>query len=213
MRGSTVRRMDALYRVCVVVAGGALVLISAVIPWGVFTRYVLNSAASWPEPMAILLTIVLTFFGAAACYRAGTHMSVSVAVAGAVAAIAAGHRAVRRGVGRAGQPFHGHLGRAAGRRDLAPVDRRVSGVVCRSDLSADPGWRRHYFAVRRRAPADRSPAAGRRTGAALTRSAAMEILIVVGTLLVCFALGVPIAYALGSGLSPAPTGSASRSRR
>ena len=72
--------MDALYRFCVIVAGGALVLISAVIPWGVFTRYVLNSAASWPEPLAILLTIVLTFFGAAACYRAGTHMSVSVLV-------------------------------------------------------------------------------------------------------------------------------------
>jgi TRAP-type C4-dicarboxylate transport system permease small subunit len=72
--------MDALYRFCAIVAGGALVLISAVIPWGVFTRYVLNSAASWPEPMAILLTIVLTFFGAAACYRAGAHMSVSVLV-------------------------------------------------------------------------------------------------------------------------------------
>src|SRR6266853_1479165 len=72
--------MDALYRVCVEVSGAALVLISAVIPWGVFTRYVLNSAASWPEPMAILLTIVLTFFGAAACYRVGTHMSVSVLV-------------------------------------------------------------------------------------------------------------------------------------
>jgi TRAP-type C4-dicarboxylate transport system permease small subunit len=72
--------MDTLYRFCVIVAGGALVLISAVIPWGVFTRYVLNSAASWPEPLAILLTIVLTFFGATACYRAGTHMSVSVAV-------------------------------------------------------------------------------------------------------------------------------------
>ena len=72
--------MEALYRLCVAVSGAALVLISAVIPWGVFTRYVLNSAASWPEPMAILLTIVLTFFGAAACYRAGTHMSVSVMV-------------------------------------------------------------------------------------------------------------------------------------
>ena len=72
--------MDALYRLCVVIAGASLVLISAVIPWGVFTRYVLNSAASWPEPMAILLTIVLTFFGAAACYRAGTHMRVSVLV-------------------------------------------------------------------------------------------------------------------------------------
>src|SRR5712664_3959850 len=78
---STFRRaMDALYLACAIVAGSALVLISAVIPWGVFTRYVLNSAASWPEPMAILLTIVLTFFGAAACYRAGTHMSVSVVV-------------------------------------------------------------------------------------------------------------------------------------
>ena len=69
--------MDALYRFCIIVAGGALVLISAVIPWGVFTRYVLNSAASWPEPMAILLTIVLTFFGAAVCYRAGLHMRMS----------------------------------------------------------------------------------------------------------------------------------------
>lgn len=72
--------MDALYRLCIVVSGSALVLISAVIPWGVFTRYVLNSAASWPEPMAILLTIVLTFIGAAACYRADTHMRVSILV-------------------------------------------------------------------------------------------------------------------------------------
>lgn len=72
--------MDGLYWLCVVGSGSALVLISAVIPWGVFTRYVLNSAASWPEPMAILLTIVLTFIGAAACYRADTHMRVSILV-------------------------------------------------------------------------------------------------------------------------------------
>jgi TRAP-type C4-dicarboxylate transport system permease small subunit len=70
--------MNALYFACVSVAGVALVLISAVIPWGVFTRYVLNSAASWPEPMAVLLTIVLTFFGAAACYRLGLHMNVNL---------------------------------------------------------------------------------------------------------------------------------------
>ena len=69
--------MDALYLVCVVVAGTALVLISAVIPWAVFTRYVLNSAASWPEPTAVLLTIVVTFIGAAACYRRRLHMNVS----------------------------------------------------------------------------------------------------------------------------------------
>jgi len=70
------KAMDALYFVCVMIAGTALVLISAVIPWGVYTRYVLNSAASWPEPTAVLLTIWLTFFGAAACYRVGLHMRV-----------------------------------------------------------------------------------------------------------------------------------------
>jgi TRAP-type C4-dicarboxylate transport system permease small subunit len=69
--------MDALYLVCVAIAGTALVLISAVIPWAVFTRYVLNSAASWPEPTAVLLTIVVTFIGAAACYRRRLHMNVS----------------------------------------------------------------------------------------------------------------------------------------
>ena len=71
------KAMDALYLICVVVAGTALVMISAVIPWGVYTRYVLNSAASWPEPTAVLLTIWLTFFGAAACYRLRFHMNVS----------------------------------------------------------------------------------------------------------------------------------------
>jgi TRAP-type C4-dicarboxylate transport system permease small subunit len=74
------KAMDALYLACVVIAGVALVLISAVIPWAVFTRYVLNSASSWPEPMAVLLTIVLTFFGAAACYRLRLHMNVALVV-------------------------------------------------------------------------------------------------------------------------------------
>ena len=69
--------MDGLYLGCVGLAGSALVLISVVVPSGVFTRYGLNSASSWPEAMAILLSIVLTFFGAAASYRLGLHMRVS----------------------------------------------------------------------------------------------------------------------------------------
>src|SRR4030081_3054653 len=72
------RAMDALYRLFAIIAGSALVLISLIVPWGVYTRYVLDSASSWPEPMAILLSIVLTFFVAAACYRSGTHMRVTV---------------------------------------------------------------------------------------------------------------------------------------
>jgi TRAP-type C4-dicarboxylate transport system permease small subunit len=77
MAGLFRRTMDALYLVCVIIGGTAFVLISAIIPWAVFTRYVLNSAASWPEPLAVLLTIVLTFIGAAAAYRLNLHMNIS----------------------------------------------------------------------------------------------------------------------------------------
>jgi TRAP-type C4-dicarboxylate transport system permease small subunit len=76
MAGSFRRAMDYLYLACVVIGCTALVLISAIIPWAVFTRYVLNSAASWPEPLAVLLTIVVTFIGAAAGYRLNLHMNV-----------------------------------------------------------------------------------------------------------------------------------------
>src|SRR3954452_18194192 len=79
MASSYRKAMDWLYWACAWLAGVSLVLISAIIPWSVWTRYVLNQAASWPEPMAILLTIVLTFFGAAACYRIGMHMRVTLA--------------------------------------------------------------------------------------------------------------------------------------
>ena len=72
------RFMDILYWASAGLGCVALVLISAVIPWAVFTRYALDSAASWPEPCAVLLTIVLTFLGAAACYRRGVHMNIGV---------------------------------------------------------------------------------------------------------------------------------------
>jgi TRAP-type C4-dicarboxylate transport system permease small subunit len=70
--------MDAVYWTGAVIACLALVLVSAIIPWGVYTRYVLNSAASWPEPMAVLLTIGITFIGAANCYRQRIHMNMTV---------------------------------------------------------------------------------------------------------------------------------------
>ena len=71
------RAMDYLYLLCVLVGVHRAGVDLAVIPWAVFTRYVLNSAASWPEPLAVLLTIVLTFIGAAAGYRLNLHMNVS----------------------------------------------------------------------------------------------------------------------------------------
>jgi TRAP-type C4-dicarboxylate transport system permease small subunit len=69
MKAQYIRLMDVLHRACLVVAGACLVVITLIIPWGVFTRFVLNSASSWPEPLAVLLMIVLSFFSAIICYR------------------------------------------------------------------------------------------------------------------------------------------------
>ena len=69
---------DAVYWTGATVACVALVLVSAVIPWAVYTRYILNSAASWPEPMAVLLTVGITFIGSANCYRPRIHMNMTV---------------------------------------------------------------------------------------------------------------------------------------
>lgn len=78
MKAAYFRAMDALHNVCVAVAAIAVVVITVIIPWGVFTRYVLNSASSWPEPLAILLMIWLSFLSAVVCYREHLHIAVGM---------------------------------------------------------------------------------------------------------------------------------------
>ena len=73
-----VRAMNVINGACVFIAGACLVIITLIVPYGVFTRYVLNSAASWPEPLAILLMIVLSFLSAVVCYREFLHIGVGV---------------------------------------------------------------------------------------------------------------------------------------
>ena len=78
MKQQYIRAMDAIQAACLFVAGSCIVMITVVVPYGVFTRYVLNSAASWPEPLAILLMIVLSFLSAVVCYRDHLHIGVSL---------------------------------------------------------------------------------------------------------------------------------------
>ena len=78
MKAHYIRAMDAIHTACLFVAGACLVVITIVVPYGVFTRYALNSAASWPEPMAVLLMIVLSFLSAVVCYREHLHIGVGV---------------------------------------------------------------------------------------------------------------------------------------
>ncbi|MEO8526396.1 MAG: TRAP transporter small permease [Caldimonas sp.] len=70
--------LDALYLAAIWSAGLAIFLMSLIVPWGVFTRYVLGTGSQWPEPIAILLMMVFTFIGAAAAYRANAHIAVDM---------------------------------------------------------------------------------------------------------------------------------------
>ncbi len=45
MKQAYFRAMDAINGACLFIAGACLVIITLIVPYGVFTRYVLNSAA------------------------------------------------------------------------------------------------------------------------------------------------------------------------
>jgi TRAP-type C4-dicarboxylate transport system permease small subunit len=68
--------MEWLYLACIVVSGSALVLITLIIPLGVFMRYAMNNPLSWPEPAAVIMMVMFSFLGGAAVYRANVHIAV-----------------------------------------------------------------------------------------------------------------------------------------
>ena len=78
MKAAYAAAMERLYLACIVVSASALVAITLVIPYGVFMRYVMNSASSWPEPFSVLAMVLFSFVGGAAAYRAGAHISVQM---------------------------------------------------------------------------------------------------------------------------------------
>ena len=70
--------LDTVYLACIWISGMSILAMSLIIPWGIFARYVLGAGSSWPEPVAVLLMVTFTFFGAAATYRAGGHIAVGM---------------------------------------------------------------------------------------------------------------------------------------
>ena len=69
--------MEWLYIAVIGLAGVVMLVMTIIIPYGVFMRYVMNSPSSWPEPAGILLMVVFSFMGGAAAYRARAHIAVS----------------------------------------------------------------------------------------------------------------------------------------
>jgi len=78
MKHTLLRASDRLYLVCIWTSGLSIIAMSLIIPWGIFARYVLGTGSQWPEPIAIVLMVVFTFFGASAAYRAGAHIAVAM---------------------------------------------------------------------------------------------------------------------------------------
>jgi len=78
MKAAYAAAMERLYLACIVVSAVALVTITLVIPYGVFMRYVMNSASSWPEPFSVLAMVLFSFVGGAAAYRANVHIAVQM---------------------------------------------------------------------------------------------------------------------------------------
>ena len=65
-------------RMCVLLAGSALVVMTVIFAWLVFGRYVLNDTPTWVEQVSLLLVMVIAFFGAAVGVHQNNHLSVVI---------------------------------------------------------------------------------------------------------------------------------------
>ena len=188
-----------------VIAGVCLVVITLIIPWGVFTRYVLNSASSWPEPAAVLLMIWFSFLAAALCYRENLHIGVAVIPMMLQGNAQHRRRLADRALHDGHQPLHALVGHQARPDHLVPVDRRLPLVfgrrcpICRCRSAApSPSLfvieRLWTSAISSPSPADDSLSRRQRPS---RRDAPWTCFILIGGFTVLCLLGMPVAYALG----------------
>lgn len=81
MRGfwlSAERVLSGLARLALWVSGAGLTLMTIIIFWQVFSRYVLNRSPSWTESFSVLLMGWFIFLGAAVGVRERTHLGFDV---------------------------------------------------------------------------------------------------------------------------------------
>ncbi|MCF6233886.1 MAG: TRAP transporter small permease [Rhodobacteraceae bacterium] len=74
----TGRLLAVVARLSLWFSGAGLVLMTVLIAWQVFGRFVLNDSPSWTEPMAVILMGWFIMLGAAVGIRQGYHLSFDV---------------------------------------------------------------------------------------------------------------------------------------
>ena len=74
--------MDRVFRfivvICRIITGVALVLMTVLLGYQVYGRYVLNETPTWVDPLSLLLVMVIAFLGAGVGVQEHTHLSVAV---------------------------------------------------------------------------------------------------------------------------------------
>lgn len=78
MKNKILHFNDIVYLTCIWASGMSILIMSLIVPWGIFARYVLGTGSPWPEPVSVMLMVVFTFFGASAAYRAQSHIAVAM---------------------------------------------------------------------------------------------------------------------------------------
>jgi TRAP-type C4-dicarboxylate transport system permease small subunit len=83
-----VRAMDWVYRLCIWIAGACLLFMVFVYLFAIYARFrpgfpewlgfLPMGSTSWPEPLSNICMISFSFIGAAAAYRAGGHISITM---------------------------------------------------------------------------------------------------------------------------------------
>jgi len=68
--------LNLLSKICLILAGTALVAMTLMFAWLVYGRYVMNDTPTWVEQVSHLLLMVIAFLGAAVGVRQDTHLSV-----------------------------------------------------------------------------------------------------------------------------------------
>lgn len=72
------RLLGALATACLWLAASGLVLMTALIAWQVFSRYMLNDTPTWTETVSIILMTWFIFLGAAVGVREGNHLNFDI---------------------------------------------------------------------------------------------------------------------------------------
>lgn len=82
--------MDGVYRVCIWLSGMSLLFMTFIYLVGIYARFrpdfpgwldfLPYASTSWPEPLSQICMITFSFVGAAAAYRAGGHIAITMLV-------------------------------------------------------------------------------------------------------------------------------------